>query len=73
MTEIKRPFSAAKSYNTNLVQFRPLHVIINVHVFLYITSTVSQVQGRAPKTVLCAQNPVYKTTFATIYYWENMK
>ena len=48
-TEIERPFLAAKNFNTNFVNFLPpYHGII------------SNVQGRAPITVLRARNLVYE-------------
>ena len=48
MTEIERSFLAAKGFNTNLVQYLPLYYVI------------SNVHRHAPKTVLCAQNLMYK-------------
>ena len=61
MIEIERLFLAAKGFNTNLVQcLPPFFVIIsNVHVCSF-TCTISHVHRRAPKTVLGAQNLVYK-------------
>ena len=54
-TEIQRPFLAAKGFNTNLVQFLLLHVILsNVHNFSPL------MHGCVLKTVLSAQNLVYK-------------
>ena len=53
MTEIERPFLAAKGFNTNLIQYlQPYHVVI--------MCTISHVHGCAPKTVLHAQNLVHK-------------
>ena len=61
MTEIERPFLAAKGSNTNLVQcLLPYYVIIsNVHACSF-TGTISYVHRHAPKMVLHAQNFVYK-------------
>ena len=61
IAEIEGPFFAGKGLNTNLVHFVPLyHVIMsNVHIY-YFTGTISNVHGCAPKTILHAQNPVYK-------------
>ena len=61
MTEIERPFLAAKGSNTNLVLFLPPYYVIisNVHVCSF-TCTISCVHGRAPKTVLRARNLVYE-------------
>ena len=57
-TEIERPFSAATSFNTNLVQFLPpYHVIIsNVHVRPF-TWTISHVQDGFAYT----KNGLYRT------------
>ena len=59
-TEIEA-FSEAKDFNTNLVHFLPLHYVIisNLHVCSFTCST-SRMHGRAPKTVLHAQNLVYE-------------
>ena len=60
-TEIKWLFLTVKGFNTNLVHFLPwYHVIIsNVHLCSF-TCTISHVHRCASKTVLCAQNLVYK-------------
>ena len=60
-TGIERPFLAAKGFNTNLAHFLPPYrvIISNAHVRSF-TGTVSHVQGRAPKTILRAQNIVYE-------------
>ena len=52
--EIERLFLAGKCFNTNLV-----HFISNMHVCSF-TGMISQVRNRASKTVLRAQNLVYK-------------
>ena len=59
MTEIERPFLAAKDFNTNLIRFLPLyHVIIsNMHVCSF-TCMLSHTHICAPKMVLHAQNLV---------------
>ena len=61
MTEIERPFLAAKGFNTNLVQCLPPYYVIvsNVHV-CYFTYRISRVHRRAHKTVLHALNFVYE-------------
>ena len=61
MTEIERPFLAAKGFNANLLQcLLPYYVIIsNVHVRSFMC-TISHVHRHAPKTVLYAQNLVYE-------------
>ena len=58
---IERPFLAAQSFNTNLVQCLPPYfvIIINMHVCSFMC-TISHVHMRAPKTVLHAQNLLYK-------------
>ena len=59
-TEIKRPFLAAKGFNTNLViHFLVLYhaIISSVYVCLF-TGMISHVHGGAPKTVWHAQNLV---------------
>ena len=60
-TEIERPFSTAKGFNTNLVQFLPPCYVItsNVHVCSF-ACTIFHVHGRAPKTVLEARNLVHE-------------
>ena len=60
MTEIERPFLAAKGVNTNLVQCLPPYYVIisNVHVFSF-TCMISHVNRPAPKTVLHARNLLY--------------
>ena len=47
----------AKGFNTNLVQFLPPYVFSNIHVCSF---TCTNVNGRAPKTVLRARNPVHE-------------
>ena len=48
MTEIERPFLAAKGFNTNSVQCLPLYYVIisKVHVFFF-TCTISHVHRLA--------------------------
>ena len=59
MIEIERPFFVAKCFNTNLVQFLLLHYVIisNVHICSF-RCTISNLRGRALKTVLHARNLV---------------
>ena len=59
--EREKPLLAAKAFDTNLVQLLPpYHVIIsNVQVCSFMC-TISHVHGRAPKTVLRAQNLAYE-------------
>ena len=61
MTEIERPFLAARGFNTNLVQCVPPYFVIisNMHVRCF-TRTISHLHRRAPKTVLHAQKLVYE-------------
>ena len=61
MTEIERPFLVSKGSNTNLVQCLPLYYVIisNVHSCSF-TCTIFHVHRHTPKTVLGAQNLVYK-------------
>ena len=56
-TEMEMLFLPAKGFNTNLVQFLPLYVFSNIHVCSF---TCTNVNGRAPKTVLRARNPVHE-------------
>ena len=59
-TKIERSFLAAKDFDTNLVHFLRLYVIIsNVHVYSF-TGTISHVHRRVPKTVFRAQYLVSK-------------
>ena len=59
MTEIKRPFLAAKAFNANLVQCLPPHYVIisNRHICSF-TCRISHIHRCAPKTVLHALNLV---------------
>ena len=59
--KIKRPFWVAKGFNSNLVQFLPsYHLIISsVHVCSFMC-TISNVHGRAPKTISCKRNIVFE-------------
>ena len=61
MTKIERPFLAAKSFNTSLVQCLPLYYVIvsTVHVCSFMCR-ISHVQRHAPKTVLRALNFLYE-------------
>ena len=61
MTEIKRPFLAARGFNTNLVQCVPPYfvTISNMHV-RSLTRTISHLHRRAPKTVLHARKLMYE-------------
>ena len=61
MTEIERPFLAAKCFNTNLVQCLPPYFVIisNMHV-CSLACTISHLHRRAPKTVLRARKLVYE-------------
>ena len=60
-TETGRPFVAAQGFDINLVHFlQPYHFSVrNMHVCSFI-GTISHMNGRAPKTILHAQNLVYK-------------
>ena len=56
---MERPFSAAKGFNTNLVQYVLLHHIVISNVLVcFFMSTISHVHGRTPTSVLYAQNLV---------------
>ena len=59
MTEIERPFLAAKGFNTNLVQWLSPYCFIfsNKHVCSF-TCTISHGHRRAPRIVLRARNLV---------------
>ena len=61
MTEIERPFLAAKGFNTNLVQCLPPYFVIisNMHV-CSLTYTISHLHRCAPKTILRARKLVYE-------------
>ena len=59
-TEIKRPLSAAKGFDTNLVQFLPLyHVIIRNINICFVISTIFYVHRHGTKMVFHAQNLVH--------------
>ena len=59
-TEIERLFLATRSFNTKLVQFLLPYVIFsNVHMY-FCMGNIFHMHGCAPKTVLCAQNLVYR-------------
>ena len=56
-----RLFLAVKGFDINLVHFlQPYHVFISTIHFCFFTGTIPYVHRRTPKTVLCAQNLVYK-------------
>ena len=61
MTEIERVFLAAKGFATNLVQcLPPYYVIISTVHICPFTCTTFHAHRRAPKSVLCARNLLYK-------------
>ena len=69
-TEIERSFLAAKGFNTNLVQFLPLHhvIISNVHVYSFM-GTIFHIHVQAPKMVLHAWNLVSEKLYIIMKTW----
>ena len=66
-TEIERLLLAAKGVSTNLVHFLPPYHVIISNMYIYsFTGTISHIYGCVPKTVLHAQNLMYKIPFSNL-------
>ena len=59
-TKTERLFSATRDFDTNLVHFLRMYVIISSVLVYPFTGTISHVHICEPKTVLRAQNLVSK-------------